>query len=259
MDDELSLRLFLSGFTARDIAEPLVSFDETTPAAAILAAMESSQQEVAGVRRGGLVTGWLMRDDLKTDQTLPYRPFNPASVIAETASLNEVVQSLNVAPHLFVRSLGQIGGQLARRDLEKPAMRMWLFGLVTISELRVTAAIGELCPGDSWRQYLSEGRLQKAVDLQQQRSLRGQQHSLLDCLQFADKGQVVARDEKLRERTRFPSKRDVERFVSSLQSLRDNLAHAQDISGDWEVIRDLATNLHRIVLGPEMDNTNCSN
>src|SRR5690349_18064288 len=107
-------------------------------------------------------------------------------------------------------------------------MRMWLFGLVTISELRVTRMIDELCPQESWRQYLSEGRLAKARELQEQRERRGQRPSLLDCLQFADKGQIVARDERLRERTRFSSKSAVERFVKSLQVLRDNLAHSQD-------------------------------
>ena len=29
-------------------------------------------------------------------------------------------------------------------------------------------------------------------------------------------------------------------------------AHGQDISGDWDVISDLALNLHRVVLGPSV-------
>lgn len=90
--------------------------------------------------------------------------------------------------------------------------------------------IDECCPQESWRQYLSEGRIQKAVELQQERGRRGQSASLLDCLQFADKGQIVARDQRLRELTRFTSKTQVERFVAALQDLRNNLAHAQDIS-----------------------------
>jgi len=248
-ESDNSLQLFLRGITARDIAEPLVSFDDTTPVSFIRAAMDASQLAVVGIRRAGLVAGWLNRDDLANGQVMTARQFEPLSVIPETAPLHEAVQALAGFPHLFICSLGQIGGHISRRDVQKPAMRMWLFGLVTISELRVTQAIDELCPQESWRQYLSEGRLQKAADFQKQRGLRGQHHSLLDCLQFADKGQIVARDERLRERTRFSSKRDVELFVSSLQTLRDNLAHAQDISGDWEVIHDLAMNMHRIVQG----------
>jgi hypothetical protein len=42
--------------------------------------------------------------------------------------------------------------------------------------------------------------------------------------------------------------------VKSLQELRNNLAHSQDISSDWEIIYDLATNLQRIVMGPPASN-----
>lgn len=41
---ESSLELFLSGFAARDIAEPLAPFDETTPLPMIRAAMVSDGQ-----------------------------------------------------------------------------------------------------------------------------------------------------------------------------------------------------------------------
>jgi hypothetical protein len=157
---------------------------------------------------------------------------------------------LSGASCLFVRSFGGINGLIRRADVQKPAMRMWLFGLVTITELRVTRMIDECCSNQSWRQYLSPGRLQKAHELQQMRMHRGQRPALLDCLQFADKGRIVACHDELRRRTRFASKREVEDFVASLQVLRDNLAHSQDISGDWETILDLATNLNRIVLGP---------
>jgi hypothetical protein len=239
----------LNGFTARDIAEPLASFDDSTPIGAIRAAMQALQLNVAGLRRSGIIAGWLMQDDTGAEK-LKARPFDLTTVIADTTSLNDVVRALNTASCLFVRTFGQINGWISRSDLEKPAMRMWLFGLVTITELRVTRLINEVCPQESWRQYLSDGRVQKASELQQERQRRGQSPNLLECLQFADKGQIVARHEAMRARTRFSSRRAVEEFVKNLQSLRNNLAHAQDISGDWSVICELATNLHRIVLGP---------
>lgn len=247
-DDDRSLDLFLAAFTARDLAEPLASFDETTDPALLRAVMERQQLEFAGIRSNGNVTGWLAKDDL-TQPDPATRPLESAAVLADTSSLNEVVQALNRAPCVLVRSLGQIGGLICRRDLQKPAMRMWLFGLVTISELRVTRMIDEICPQDSWRRYLSEGRVEKARELQQERERHGQVRSLLDCLHFADKGRIVARDERLREQTRFSSKRAVEEFVQAFQDLRNNLAHSHDLSGNWEVICDLATNLHHIVLG----------
>ena len=250
-DEELNL--FLSGFTARHLAEPLLSFDDTTPLPVIRAAMKAQQLEFVGIRRSGVMHGWLTRDEAAGNRTAPTcHTFEPATLVADAASLHQVVEGLNSAPCLFVRSFGQVSGIIRRDDLQKPPMRMWLFGLVTITELRVTRLIGELCPQEAWQRHLSPGRLQKAYDLQHERRRRGQHPGLLDCLQFADKGKIVARDEALRQRTRFGSHREVEDFVKALQDLRNNLAHSQDLSRDWDVIHELATNLHRIVLGPSV-------
>ncbi len=247
-DDELDL--FLNGFTARNLAESLMSFDETMPLPTIRAAMEAQQMKFAGVRRLGAIAGWLTSDDVAGDHiAVPCHSFEPEMIVADSASLNQVVERLLSAPCLFVRSFGQVSGIVRRSDLQKPAMRMWLFGLVTIIELRVTRLIDELYSHGAWQQFLSPGRLQQAHDLQNERRRRGQHPSLLECLQFADKGRIVARDESLRQRTRFGSRTGVEKFVAALQDLRNNLAHSQDIASDWEVIHDLASNLHRTVLG----------
>ena len=171
-------------------------------------------------------------------------------MIADTASLNEVIQKLSATCRLFVRSFNEVNGIIQIQDLQKAPMRMWLFGLVTITELRVTRMIDEVCSQDSWQRYLSEGRLKLATALKEERCRRHQQPSLLDCLQLADKGQIVARDETLRRQTRFASRRAVEEFVGALQDLRNNLG---GFTGHFWRLGDhsrLAANVHRIVLGP---------
>ncbi len=60
----------------------------------------------------------------------------------------------------------------------------------------------------------------------------------------------MSRHEPLRTWTQFASRRDVEHFVKDMQDLRNNLAHSQDILGDWETIVNLAKNVRRVVLGP---------
>ncbi len=266
-----TLHLFLSGFSARDLAEPLLSFDDTASPVAIHTAVQDQDIEIIGVRRAGGIAGWLHRDDVANGAApLTVRPFDPVTVIADTASLNEVVRGLMVTPEpatnaarpktdqvqpatrpcLFVRTFGHVSGLIRLSDLEKPAMRMWLFGLVTIMEQRITRLIDTHCPEGAWQQYMSEGRLHKAAELQAQRRRRGQSPGLLDCLQFGDKAQIVARDDALRQLTQFTSRRAVDDFASELQDLRNNLAHSQDISDNWSIICDLTINLHRVVLGP---------
>lgn len=251
---ENTLELLLRAFAARDLAQPLLSFDETTSREIILAAMDSQRIEAVGLRQNGRIASWLSREDLNhPSNDCVGRSFETTSLIEATAPLNDVVTALSQSAPLFVRTFGEVGGIITRNDLQKPAMRMWLFGLITITETRVTRLIDERFPNGSWQRHLSAGRIQKASEFQRERLRRGEDRSVLECLQFADKGQIVARDEVLRQLTRFSSKRAVEDFVSQLQALRNNLAHSQDLAGDWNVILELAANLHRIVLGKDAE------
>ena len=112
--------------------------------------------------------------------------------------------------------------------------------------------IGLKCPGDSWKQYLSESRLQKAEALLEERKRRNQNLDLMDCLQISDKGQILARNEELRGLTRMQSRRQTEQTIRLLESLRNNLAHSQDIiSCDWETIVVLCKDLERVIHGTE--------
>lgn len=249
-DSVAALDWFLTGYSARDLAEPLLSLDEGCTVETARQVLSLNRAEVLGIRSGGVMRGWVDADRLKEQfGVVLSQPFDPATVVADATPLNEVVCLLHAQPRLFVRAFGHVAGVLARSTLEKPPLRMWLFGLITISEQRVTQVIEETFPGDAWQTQLSAGRLVKARELQTLRQSRGQQPALLDCLQFADKGQIVARNESLRNRTRFNSRSEVERFVQALQDLRNNLAHAQDISGDLDVIHELAANVHQIICG----------
>ena len=155
-------------------------------------------------------------------------------------------------PQLFVSTLGNVGGLVSRSDLQKPPARMWLFGMVTLIEMRLGHMIKLFCPNDGWREFLSAGRTEKAEALLEERIRRGQQNlQVLDCLQWSDKVTIIARNAKLRELTQFESRTKFEETGKLLEKLRNNLAHAQDIiSGDWEMIVTLSENLDDVLDGP---------
>ncbi len=112
--------------------------------------------------------------------------------------------------------------------------------------MRCAELIERNCPHDQWKQLLSEGRLQKAEALLAERRRRNQAVALFDCLQLADKGQIIARHEPLRNQTVFTSRRQVEDAVAKLEQLRNNLAHAQDIpDSDWDTIVQLCAFITR--------------
>ena len=242
-------KAFMHGITARDIAEPLPSFDDTTAAPEVKAVMLRRGYDVAGVRHEGLIGGYVIPTELGEGLCRDFaRPFEAATVLLPTAPLTEVIQALSEAPLVFVRILGQVGGTITRADLQDPPVRMWLFGLVTAIELRFQDLIEEHLPEEAWAQYLSPERTEKAKLLLEERSRREQHPTLLDCLQFADKGQIIARDETLRKRAGFPSRRRADYAVKLFEGLRNNLAHSQDIvASEWDTIAAIAANLERVI------------
>ena len=230
-----------------------ISFDTSTAVSEVAELMDRRNLDVVGVRKEGVVAGCVERADLSgVSCGERIRSIEPAMAISETASLADVVLGLVESPRLFVRVLGTIGGIITMSDLQKPPVRMWLFGMITLLEMRTSRLIELKCPGDSWKQYLSESRLQKAEVLLEERKRRNQSLELIDCLQISDKGQIIARNEEIRRLTRMQSRRQTEQTIRMLESLRNNLAHSQDIiSCDWETIVELCKDMERVISGTE--------
>lgn len=246
-------RVFTEVFSVSDLAEPLVSFDATQPARDVRDMMVASHFGVVGLRVAGRVTGYVLREELQDGSCGDYlRHFEKEEVIASSAPLAELVRRLKESSWLFVKVLGAVGGIVTKTDLQKPAMRMWLFGMVTLIEMRFTKMIEQALPMDAWREFLSDSRIAKAESLFAERQRRNQDVRLLDCLQLSDKGQIIARNEEIRSLTLFESRRQIEAAIKGVERLRNNLAHSQDIiASDWDIILQLAENLDRVIRGPK--------
>lgn len=242
-------RIFYQGFTTRDLTEPLVSFDMESPATHVREFMEAKSFEIVGIRRDGLVIGYVLREELTSPKCADcVHEFRSDELIADTSSFADLVARLRDVPRVFVVYLGHVSGIVSRSDLQKPPMRMWLFGMISLIEMRMVRLIELLCPDEQWREYMSAARIAKAEALLAERTRRNQDLGLLDCLQFSDKGQIIARNEILRDATRFTSRRQVETTIKQLERLRNNLAHSQDIiTSDWDTIVTLSADLDTIL------------
>jgi hypothetical protein len=165
------------------------------------------------------------------------------------APLSDVVEVLTRHDHCLVGREGRIDGVIERRDMGKPVARMWLFGLVTLTELYLTDRIRGLWSENDWIRLLSPARLRQAEELRAERLRRQQPCELLDCLQLADKGAILLRNPVELAAFGFESARAGELALRDLQSLRNNLAHAQDtVAADWPQIVRLARRLESLVV-----------
>lgn len=237
-EDKNFKRLYMDIFTAKDIAEGLLSFDAGTTGKQAAADLSQHHSAVASVRIGGVVQGYVRAPDIGTDSLVDCcRPFTVDQVVGSTATFTDVIHVLTRHDYCFVTFLGNVGGVICRDDINKPMARMWLFGIVTMVEMALVQLLHEIYPGDSWQEKLSAGRLQKAFDIKAERQRRNQYCDLMDCLQLSDKAQVLITAPDGMARMGFESKRVAKRVIKELESLRNNLAHAQDIvQHDWPQI-----------------------
>ncbi len=235
-------RMFMELFTARDIAESLYSFDLDSDCDTVRKVMQRKQQDVASIRISGTVQGYVRFVDLDGDDCSgSMRHFTTDQVITGDSTLSDVVHVLTRHDYCFISLLGEVVGVICRDDINKPMVRMWLFGLITLIEMRVAQMIQSNYPDDSWQSAVSEDRLEKAKIMQQERLRRNQHCSLIDCLQLSDKARVAIERPQMLEAMGFDSKRTAKRVIKSLESLRNNLSHAQDIvMHDWAQIARLS-------------------
>jgi len=244
-------RLFADAFRATDIAEPLRSFDSLRNPEDIAHVLESGDLPVAGIRIDGMVMGYTSRSDLsKGPEHARLRAFAPDQLVAGDASLTDVIHVLNRHDYCFVGVLGEVVGYVSRSQVQSPVVRMWLFGIITLFEMTMTERIQVIWPDDEWHALLPEQRLTKAKALKAERERRGLASRLLDCLQLPDKAQLLIQDPGFMAEVGFKTRGAAKRAIKELESLRNHLAHAQDIvSHDWAQIVRLVERVEEIAGG----------
>ncbi len=143
--------------------------------------------------------------------------------------------------------MDEVSGVISRKDMEKPVVRMWLFGIVTMMEISISEYIRTRLE-NKWQEFCSQPRLKKARSLQIERLRLGQQVDLLDCLQLTDKAKILIATTQDAESIGFASKNEADKFSRELEGLRNHLAHGQLIAAsNWPQIVELSSRLEGVI------------
>jgi hypothetical protein len=238
-------RLFLDAFTAEAVAEPLTSFDAERRALAVAEQFKKRPRTVIGIRRDGRITGYALVADLEQGTCGSHlRSFHPGQLLPSSAPFADVIQVLTRHKQAFIEVFGQVGGIITRRDMQKPVVRMWLFGIITLMEMRLTQLIRDRFPESTWCGLLTASRMAKAEAIRDERTRLGQSVELIDCLQIGDKLRIVVSEPTLLELFDFESRGSAKKVIKDLESLRNHLAHSQDIvTHHWAQIARIARRL----------------
>jgi len=243
--DEHFKSKYLQLFTARDIAESLLSFDSDTSVNSANKAFKYYKQEVASIRINGRVQGFIKQTGLKGEVCGDnMRHYTVDQVIKGTASLSDVIHVLTRHDYCFVDIFGEVTAVITREDINKPQVRMWLFGIVTMIETALTQLIERVYPEEVWTDVMSPGRLEKTQEIWIERKRRNLHCKLIDCLQFSDKAGIIISDKDSLKQMGFETGKQAKKIIKELESLRNHLAHSQDIvAHDWAQIARLVNRL----------------
>lgn len=141
---------------------------------------------------------------------------------------------------------------VTRTDLDKIAMRIGLFGLISLFETHMKDLIRNHIP--TWEVSISANRLGQARSLYEWKKARKEEIDLVQCLQFGDLGSVFSKQQRFK--VFFPDfSRD--RWVDMLNAigkLRDALAHSQSHLGfSWEEIDGMMVFIRGIIDREEIE------
>ncbi len=237
--------LFGRGITVSAIMERLLSARADADAAETAGIMKLRDFDVVGVINTETkeVIGYVTAKDLDTGSVRDtVSEITPKDLVAESTPLAAVYDILEQNNHVFVLSENTVTGIVTRADLNKPPARIYVFALVSLVEMHLGYWIRSVYGEEGWHQQIKEKRLQAAQAFQEERRRRKQDLTLVECLQYADKRDLVVSNKGLRKRLGMGSKGSAERMLSLGEKLRNDVAHSQsDIShavGAWSAVID---------------------
>lgn len=239
--------LFEDGITARAVLEPLQSCMLDAPARDVAQELKDRDFDVAGAQADeqGPVTGYVVCKELEEGSVRDHvHPFGPLDIVSDSLPLAGIFRVLQKRSHVFVVAGSSVSGIVTLADLNKPAARIYLFGVISLLEMHLTFWISEHYEDDAWKRAISDGRLRRAEELLERRRDSGQDLSLLDCLQFCDKRDLVLGSDQAVETLDLVVKKRVEGRLKEAEKMRNNLAHSQyKIAGgaSWDDVADLVT------------------
>ncbi|PAU95395.1 hypothetical protein CK503_04150 [Aliifodinibius salipaludis] len=245
--------LFEEGITAKAILEPLKSCPMDADSQEMYKRLEKLDFDVAGVKENkeSRVAGFIYKNDLKDSDLVgdAIIDLTPNFLIGSATPLAEIFEILKTKDFIFVLVGQQVQGIITRADLNKPPVRIYLFGLISLFEMHLTFWIHEEYKTEDWKKSLNKNRLKKAKHIQKLRKERNEEVGLLHCLQLCDKRDLVLQNDAVRKILNLDDLDTSKNNLEEIEQLRNSLAHSQvDIANglEWDQVFKLV---------PFMENT----
>ncbi len=245
--------IFIDNVTAKTIYEPLFCCPANLEAEQAKDALKTRGFDVAGLKEteGGEVIGYVVTDELMEGKVKKYlKNIEPELLISDSTPIADIFATLTNREFSFVLYGNHIIGIITKADVNKPPVRIYLFGIISLFEMHLNSWINHFYPDDSWESKVAEKRISDAHDIYEKRKGNNQDLSLLECLQFCDKRDLLAKSEDFRKDFNF-SRKQFDSFAKQVEKIRNELAHSQNsiISNiEWPIFVETVSRLEDFLI-----------
>lgn len=254
-DFESLKSIFIDSVTAKAICEPLHACRLRDHADDVRRVLIELDFDSAGVIDDNeKVVGYINRDELMSGYIHEQiSEVNVGLLISDSTPIADIVHELKKRKTLFVNYGSNISYIITRADLNKPPVRIFIFGMISLLEMHLNYWVSHFCPEDKWERTILPERIDSAHQKLQEakKNSENTELTLVSYLQFCDKKEL------LRDSPEFLSELDVTKtqlkdYLRWVEGIRNDIAHSQNsiftnISIDRfsDVIVFIETFLHR--------------
>lgn len=221
--------IFFDNITTKFIYEPVYSCKLTDESEHVRETLNQKEFDIVGViNEKKQIIGYAKRLELTNGLVeLFTKEIRISQVISDSTPISLLLNILSDVSFVFVVVNDKVSGIVTRADINKPIVRIYLFGIISLFEMHLNFWISEFHENDSWKEKLKENRLQEANKTYELRKGNNDDLSLLECLQLCDKKTILKSTNTFQELFTF-SKTQIETLLEDIEKIRNELAHSQN-------------------------------
>jgi hypothetical protein len=222
--------IFIHNVTANCIYEPLLCCPVNSDSRNAKKALKIRNFDVAGVKetKDGPVIGYVAADDIHDGDFKKYiNEIGQELIISDSTPIAEIFALLSSRSFCFVIYGNNIVGIITRADINKPPVRIYVFGIISLLEMHLNSWINHFYPNNSWVSKVGNKRMDDAKKLYEQRKGNNQELTLLECLQFCDKRDLLKQVDDFLGMFNF-SKNKFKIYMEKAETIRNELSHSQN-------------------------------
>lgn len=233
--------VFIENITTKFICEPLACCKLEDNPFEVKGTLERLDFDILGViDQNQSKLGFILKNELQENIQNVLKPFSLENIISESTPLAELIEILKENDYAFVLKRNKIESIVTRADINKPIVRIYIFGIISLFELHLNYWINKNSDGENWKEKINIERVEIAKTIYDKRKGNNMQLTLLECIQICDKRDILKNTTVFLEIFHF-SKARFQRILKDVEKIRNELAHSQVSIIDnlkWETFVD---------------------